>query len=214
MSGPKKEVDPLILERLAKGRAIDAERRKELAAKKQMAKDVIAGEVSKINGAEQVEQAVQFEKSEEPEEIDVPSSPEQLPVSIPAPKSKKSQKVMESSDSDSSTDSSDTSDSDVPVQRKRSKKKITSDKLKLSLEKAKEKYRARYKSRYEMLAAVATKSKKEPEPVDEIHHDPIQSSKPQAPNMKRVARQMARNTITSALNKELLESTVKNLLGL
>ena len=195
MNEAKREVDPALLERLAKGRAIAAERRKELAAKKLQVKDP---EITKVTEPVEPEEAPKEEPKAEPE----------------TPKPSKSKKKIVVSDSDSSTDSSDTSDSDAPVPMKRAKSKRSKVDLREKLEIAKEKYKARYKMRYEILAAAQKQKIAEPVAAPVTHHDSVPSGKPQAPSMQKVARQMARNSISSALNKELLESTIKNLMGL
>lgn len=201
---PKKQVSQEVLDRLKKGRELANQRRKELAEKKRMAKEIVAGGTDSL--------------AEEPiapaAEVHVAPSP---PPEMPREQPKKASKI-EAIESDSSTDSSDSSDSEIDEPRKRSMGKPAmklSDKFKLELEKAKAKYRARYERRYEILAKSREihVPKVEPAPQHETSQRETTRETSSANNMRRAVADTARVYIADQVNKELIQTALKNMFG-
>lgn len=200
----KKPVDPALLERLAKARAVKAQRAKELAEKKAAAVQQLDGIVEDAVEPVDAEPEPVIEVSTEPPAVVPPSS---APPSVPKKKKKKSRVALV----ESSTDSSDTSDSEAEEVLKRRKKSSSSEPSRdfsLELEKAKQKYRERYKSRYERSAHHHHKvAPVEPVEVVEVPA-PVRRVKVAATKPSNMSN------FTSAVDRQVLEAAIKDILRL
>lgn len=182
---PKKEVSPELLARLAKAREAKAEKRRIVQENKAKADAFLKQQASKAKSQPVLEKSYDADSD--------------------------SDDVSE----DSSVSSSDSSDSEIEVPNKRGKaRKVRKPKtkqdlsliLKAEVEKAREKYKARYKSRYESKQAHDSPPKVTRQPV---HNATASGSE----EVKRQVKNVAKHDLSQALNRELVQTAMKNLFG-
>lgn len=221
----KKPVDQALLDRLARMRAAKAEKARQLAEKKAAAAGILTPETTPVQTDQPVE-TPEEQTIEVPREQIITEQPklpeEQLPVSVPVKKLKRTKKaainldtIFQKKDGESSTDSSDTSDSEDEEPKKRRNDKShpkwnveeLKERFQVELEKAKNKYRERYRNRY------SSKTEKHV-PVAEIPPPPAAPQKQkQVIQQKQVVPQQTSH-FRQAVDRSILEAAIKDILRL